>query len=924
MLKFFGRNNIVRDEESFDGSTTYRHLEFYTNNDTKTGHDIERPIENIYENQFQIISFLDHFAKSMTGLDGVLENSLNNEFQITASDITQVTVDGSVENYIRIPPGIAGITWVDTVNQEHVNPYIAVNAPSLKIAERQISKILGMNLPSGVEDIEIKYISTTDSFKARINKKNLNANTYTEYFYGCADLSEFDDVGVTGKLTGVELITDIYNEVDLIDYFRAAISGDLTVIQLEPMFKIDSVDQYYFVIDKEDGMIKVITTVPDATEFQLSAVNVTNVGAGAFTGTIDNSHVLLNEKKVFETTSTDEDSMTLNSAGGIDVNAAGKIDLNSQTTLELNATNNIKVKSQMDIDEYNNMSFLSSGGDINVSTQDVVNNTLRIQRYGEFHTLLNVASELAASGWAGDYVLSADWDGDPGKDDLEREATIGLSIRSVVSGTVAGVDIVEGIQTMDLFNQNYKNGDSVFGIRLLKDVAEDTHKDFQIGFRDQNDAVDAVDVAMNVTPGFDIDFGRNLNPDEDSVFDIGTDTERWKEVFADKINSPTIQGPVTIDGNLTITGTQTTVNTTDLSISDNVILLNEGEAGAGVTAGTSGVEVERGSETNATLIFDESDDEWKAGISGAENAIMLREDTPTNAKGMIWNETNKRLETDPNFDDITHQATLTDQVGVIWDNGSSKIISSSSIVPLGTLPTEFDFDSQGDFDWTTRTLGETLPATIPEAIKTNREDLSAYVELVAIKGSSYEIAAGASLVGVDGMAGVTPTALTSGADSNLQQLLEGLLNPDAAEFTYQELTTVDGHSLTTATWNKVGINETKKNVIAGCSIATSVITLAAGTYDIEASAIGYKTDAHKIRLRDTTNTATLLTGLNANSDSTIDSTSVSVLSGQIILAAGANVELQHYVETTAATGSGVAISDGDEEVYALIKITRRG
>ena len=41
---------------------------------------------------------------------------------------------------------------------------------------------------------------------------------------------------------------------------------------------------------------------------------------------------------------------------------------------------------------------------------------------------------------------------------------------------------------------------------------------------------------------------------------------------------------LTVNGNLTTTGTTTSVETTNSQISDNVIELNKGETGAGITA----------------------------------------------------------------------------------------------------------------------------------------------------------------------------------------------------------------------------------------------------------------------------------------------------------------------------------------------------
>jgi len=71
-----------------------------------------------------------------------------------------------------------------------------------------------------------------------------------------------------------------------------------------------------------------------------------------------------------------------------------------------------------------------------------------------------------------------------------------------------------------------------------------------------------------------------------------------------------------VDGNLTVNGTTTSIDTTNLVIEDNTILLNKNEVGAGVTAGSAGIEIERGSLSNAKLYWDESDDTWKFTVPG--------------------------------------------------------------------------------------------------------------------------------------------------------------------------------------------------------------------------------------------------------------------------------------------------------------------
>lgn len=85
----------------------------------------------------------------------------------------------------------------------------------------------------------------------------------------------------------------------------------------------------------------------------------------------------------------------------------------------------------------------------------------------------------------------------------------------------------------------------------------------------------------------------------------------------------TFEANVTISGNLTVQGSQFITNTETVTIEDNTIVLNNGEAGAGVTLGTAGIEIDRGSSAVAWLLFDEPTDSWRAGVSGTMDDIAL-------------------------------------------------------------------------------------------------------------------------------------------------------------------------------------------------------------------------------------------------------------------------------------------------------------
>ena len=66
-------------------------------------------------------------------------------------------------------------------------------------------------------------------------------------------------------------------------------------------------------------------------------------------------------------------------------------------------------------------------------------------------------------------------------------------------------------------------------------------------------------------------------------------------------------GTVEISGNLLVKGETTTVNTTQLDIEDNIITLNSGETGAGISdiGADSGIRIDRGTLPDAFLKFDE-------------------------------------------------------------------------------------------------------------------------------------------------------------------------------------------------------------------------------------------------------------------------------------------------------------------------------
>ena len=95
----------------------------------------------------------------------------------------------------------------------------------------------------------------------------------------------------------------------------------------------------------------------------------------------------------------------------------------------------------------------------------------------------------------------------------------------------------------------------------------------------------------------------------------------------------TFSGNVTIEGNLTVSGSTVTTVSETVNIEDNIIVLNSNYTG-GSPSEDAGIEVERGTLTNAKLFFDESADRWafeniESGSAVAYNIPKTGEFNPT-------------------------------------------------------------------------------------------------------------------------------------------------------------------------------------------------------------------------------------------------------------------------------------------------------
>jgi hypothetical protein len=144
----------------------------------------------------------------------------------------------------------------------------------------------------------------------------------------------------------------------------------------------------------------------------------------------------------------------------------------------------------------------------------------------------------------------------------------------------------------------------------------------------------------------------------------------------------------------------------------------------------------------------------------------------------------------------------------------------------------------------------------------------------------------------------------------------------------QKASGTNGGTFTSGAWQTRELNTVVTNGISGASLASNAITLPAGSYYVEATGIAWRVGVNRVRLQNTTGSATLLTGLSefaGITESGSETTSAAQVTGNFSLSVTSTVELQHRCGNTYANrGFGDPSSFGTNELYADVRIWRVG
>lgn len=157
----------------------------------------------------------------------------------------------------------------------------------------------------------------------------------------------------------------------------------------------------------------------------------------------------------------------------------------------------------------------------------------------------------------------------------------------------------------------------------------------------------------------------------------------------------------TFKGDLLVEGQSFVTEAETVEIKDNLLLLNKGEVGAGVTKGIAGLEIDRGTEPNYFIIFDESDNRFKAGVEGDLWNLALRESDDNMLDGYFisWNSKDKILSTT----NIVNESTPLLFGRTDYKRYSGDIVYQESVYSsysfIDETPQGILYNSAGDRSW---------------------------------------------------------------------------------------------------------------------------------------------------------------------------------------------------------------------------------
>lgn len=175
---------------------------------------------------------------------------------------------------------------------------------------------------------------------------------------------------------------------------------------------------------------------------------------------------------------------------------------------------------------------------------------------------------------------------------------------------------------------------------ITRSTAKDADHDSRIEALEGETHVQNTDIGTT-SQTFQLQMGKpgNKIKNEDAAISVrNADDSDYANFIA---KNATFKGDLIVEGQSFVTEAET------VEIKDNILLLNKGEVGSGVTKGMAGLQIDRGTEPDFQILFVESDRRFKAGEEGNLQCLALRDEDGDMLDGMFttWDSATHRLKT---------------------------------------------------------------------------------------------------------------------------------------------------------------------------------------------------------------------------------------------------------------------------------------
>ena len=178
---------------------------------------------------------------------------------------------------------------------------------------------------------------------------------------------------------------------------------------------------------------------------------------------------------------------------------------------------------------------------------------------------------------------------------------------------------------------------------------------------------------------------------------------------------------VTIN-NLTVTGTEVVVDVENLAVKDNIIEINSGESGAGISRISGGIVIDRGTAANANILYNDANDRFELNfplavegqvVASASNLITTGQTLTTNINTVSTNlgTSGQTLQTQITSND-TDISTLTTNLGTTGQTLQTQITSNDSDISTLTSNLVSTGSVVDDISGNLITTGQTLQTQI--------------------------------------------------------------------------------------------------------------------------------------------------------------------------------------------------------------------